>query len=504
MVGLSLKTVTLSEGWFNRLVVGAVALGFFALLVVGAAAFQAVRDNQFHAQWVNHTLQVERAIASFDALIERAETGRRGYLLSGAPNNLRTYDEAGQQLGTALERLRNLTRDNIRQQVNVARLTALTQRDLAVMDVSVRQVRTGHREQAIRTFQDAVPLQLMRQIRNQLSAMRAEEGRLLEIRDAAQAGTLRIFYIAIVAAGIILLLVGIGSIWVILRYTRDLTRSGNELRLLNTDLEGAVRERTTDLQRANDEIQRFAYIVSHDLRSPLVNVMGFTAELESATKRLGAMMDKVEEEAPGLVDKNAQLAAREDLPEAIGFIRTSTQKMDRLINAILRLSREGRRPITPEKLDMGAVIQSIADTHRHQLDDKEIDFSIVSHLPPVTSDRLAIEQIFGNIVENAIKYMVPGRKGRIEIRGRAEGSRLLYEIADNGRGIDPKDHDRIFDLFRRSGTQDQPGEGIGLAHTRALAYRLGGTISVESELGRGATFRINLPVAFVAEQGAMT
>lgn len=503
-MGLSLKNVTLSQGSFNRLVVGAIALGFFALLVAGVAAFQAVRDNQFHAQWVNHTFQVERAIANFDALIERAETGRRGYILSGQSDTRRTYDEASAQLGGALDHLRDLTKDNIRQQATLAKLTALTRQDVGLMETSVRQVRMGQRDEALRTFQAAAPLQLMRQIRDGLAAMRAEEGRLLDLRNAAQAATLRTFYVTIVAAAIILLLVGFGSMWVILRYTHDLTRSRDELRLLNTDLEGAVRERTTDLQRANDEIQRFAYIVSHDLRSPLVNVMGFTAELESAAKRLGSMMDRAEAEAPGLVDKDAQLAAREDLPEAIGFIRTSTQKMDRLINAILRLSREGRRPITPEKLDMNAVAQSIADTHRHQLDEREIDFSVIAPLPALISDRLAIEQIFGNIVENAIKYMLPGRKGRVEIRGRVEGPRLVYEIADNGRGIDPKDHERIFDLFRRSGTQDQPGEGIGLAHTRALAYRLGGTISVESELGRGATFRINLPAAFVTEQGAST
>src|SRR5207248_10733834 len=138
---------------------------------------------------------------------------------------------------------------------------------------------------------------------------------------------------------------------------------------LNVGLEGAVRERTSDLQRANDEIQRFAYIVSHDLRSPLVNIMGFTAELESATKILRTMMDRVDRVAPDLIDKDAHIAASEDLPEAIRFIRISTEKMDRLINAILRLSREGRRQITPETLDMNAVFASIADSHRHQLDE---------------------------------------------------------------------------------------------------------------------------------------
>jgi signal transduction histidine kinase len=502
-VGISIKNVAVSDAWFNRLVVGGVALGFLALLATGIAAFRSVRETQVHARWIEHTFQVERAIANFEALIERAETGRRGYLLSQAGNSTTTYEEASPRIMPALARLRDLTRDNPRQQATIGRLAQLTRRDLAIMAASMADASSGHRDQAVRRFQSTISLQLMRQIRTQTATMRMEEGRLFTLREQAQAATLRNYYITIGAAGIILLLVGAGSIWIIIHYTRDLAGSRDELRLLNANLEGAVRERTTDLQRANEEIQRFAYIVSHDLRGPLVNVMGFTAELENATKRLAAMMDAAEKRAPDLIDKDAQRAAREDLPEAIGFIRTSTQKMDRLINAILRLSREGRRPIMPETLDMNVVVQGIADTHRHRLDTKQIDFSVPSALPEITCDRLAIEQIIGNLVENAIKYMPPGRSGRIEIRGQTEGDRALFEVADNGRGIDPKDHERIFDLFRRSGVQDQPGEGIGLAHTRALAYRLGGTISVESELGRGATFRINLPVAFGAEQGAL-
>jgi len=81
------------------------------------------------------------------------------------------------------------------------------------------------------------------------------------------------------------------------------------------------------------------------------------------------------------------------------------------------------------------------------------------------------------------------------------GNRVILSVIDNGRGIDPRDHQRVFDLFRRSGSQDQPGEGIGLAHVRALAYRLGGTIDVQSTLGEGATFRLNLP-ALLAIQDA--
>jgi signal transduction histidine kinase len=483
----------------GRLGIGAIALGFLALLATGLTAYLSVQENQFHSRWVNHSLEVERAITDFLAGIDRAEIGRRGYLLTGVAAHAETYYDARQHLFPSLARIRDLTRDNPRQQANVARLIALTRSDLPFMDQSVALVRSGRRDEAVRLFRDSVGRRAITVLRAQATVMIDEENRLLAIRDAASAGWIRLFYVTIAAAGAILLLVGTGSIWIIARYTRDLTASRDELRLLNTDLEGAVRERTTDLQRANDEIQRFAYIVSHDLRSPLVNVMGFTAELDSAAKALGAMMDKVEQQAPQLVDRAAREALREDIPEALSFIRTSTEKMDRLINAILRLSREGRREITPEKLDMDALIWSLADVHRHRIDARDIDLSIAPNLPDIVSDRLAVEQIFGNLIDNAVKYMVPGRRGRIEIRGRLEARRAIFEIADNGRGIDKRDHHRIFDLFRRSGMQDQQGEGIGLAHVRAIAYRLGGMISVDSELGRGATFRIDLPIEFSGE-----
>ena len=328
-----------------------------------------------------------------------------------------------------------------------------------------------------------------------------EENRLLTQRLAAQRGSATAFFIVLGVAGVLLLVAGGGSILIIRRYTGDLAASRNELRHLNNNLEAAVRERTVDLQRANDEIQPFAYIVSHDLRSPLVNVMGFTAELDAATRSLAALVDKVESDAPQLASADARAAAREELPEAIGFIRTSTQKMDRLINAILRLSREGRRTLAPEPVDVDGLAHGIVDSMRHRIDEAGAEIRIDPGMPMLSTDRLALEQILSNLVENAVKYLQPGRPGVIELRARRVGQRAILAVADNGRGIEPRDHERVFDLFRRSGAQDQPGEGIGLAHVRALAYRLGGTIGVESELGKGATFSVNLPMAFASGQG---
>jgi signal transduction histidine kinase len=326
-------------------------------------------------------------------------------------------------------------------------------------------------------------------------AVRDAEYRLLDTRSTAESRTGSLVRTAMAIIALLLFAAGAGAFWLVRRYTVDLTRTRDRLAVLNSDLEGAVSVRTADLQRANDEIQRFAYIVSHDLRSPLVNILGFTAELEQTNKSLGELIDRAEQDAPQIITDDTR-EARTELPEAIGFIRSSTQKMDRLINAILKLSREGRRNLTPERLAMDELLQDIADSLEHRLQEIGAEIHIEPPIPDMVSDRVAIEQIFSNLIENAVKYLQPGRPGNIVVRGENRGGRNIYEVVDNGRGIDSRDHERVFDLFRRSGTQDQPGEGIGLAHVRALAYRLGGTIAVESVLGEGTTFRLSMPMTY--------
>jgi PAS domain S-box-containing protein len=281
-----------------------------------------------------------------------------------------------------------------------------------------------------------------------------------------------------------------------LRQAQDALRESRE-RALRTEeetrrLASILAERVNELDAANEEIQRFAYIVSHDLRAPLVNVMGFTSELEGAQAEIERFYRNVRQADSNLISPEIRAAIESDLPEAIGFIRSSTVKMDKLIRAILKLSREGRRVLAPEPIDMAQLLDAQRHSVAHQLHERSAVL-LIEPLPDLTSDRLAIEQVFGNLIDNAVKYLHPSRPGRIAVRGRHLGANVIYEIEDNGRGIDPKDFERIFDLFRRSGVQDQQGEGIGLAHVRALVRRLGGTISVSSRLGEGSIFTVVLP-----------
>jgi signal transduction histidine kinase len=485
----------------GRFLITCMVLGFAALVAAGFAAAWLTARNQDHTHWVNHTYEVEIAITEASILIEQGETSRRGYLLTRQQPYFDTYNEVSAKLPIALARVRRLTADNPAQQANLVQLERRVAELKAQRDKTIALTRAGNLALAFTEFDGEANASRMRRVRELGTAMRNREKQLLAVRDAEQQDNTRLFYMTLAVAGAILLMVAIASLTTVMRFTRDLAASRDTLRDFADSLEDLVAERTADLSRANEEIQRFAYIVSHDLRSPLVNVMGFTAELDAATASITDLIDRAEAEAPHIVTEEARLAAREDLPEAIGFIRTSTQKMDRLINAILKLSREGRRVIAPAPVDMGALVETIGRSLKHLMDDRDATLTTEGELPEIVSDRLAIEQIFSNLIENAVKYLQPGRPGRIVVRGQRVGARIVYEVEDNGRGIGPADHQRVFDLFRRAGNQDQPGEGIGLAHVRALAYRLGGVIDVSSELGQGSTFRITLPATLSEIEG---
>ncbi|SMQ76551.1 His Kinase A (phospho-acceptor) domain-containing protein [Sphingopyxis terrae subsp. ummariensis] len=476
----------------SRVIVALLALGFVALLVAAAATYWTQRQNEEIAQRVSHTLLVEARLGAFASANERMETARRGLLLTNDPRFAAIMDKAEASARAQLGDLGALIRDNPEQVARVARLRNLIDAYGAYNRTAIGGGIAARRA-VVEGFASDTGVAYVRDVRAVVDAMMADELGLLRERESKQRRTQALFNTTLLITGLLILAVAAITLLLIRRNLVDLRLSREQLRQLNESLEELVDARTAELSRANAEIQRFAYIVSHDLRSPLVNVMGFTAELEAARKAIADYLARSEEGNWQAPDPATRLAIEEDLPEAIGFIRSSTQKMDRLINAILNLSRQGRRSLAPERLDLGLVVQAIADSLEHRIQETGTRLEI-GDLPQIVNDRLAVEQILSNLIENALKYLKPGRAGVIAVSGRCEYGRAFVEVKDNGRGIDPRDHDRIFDLFRRSGTQDQPGEGIGLAHARALAYRLGGTIDVQSALDEGSIFRLTLPV----------
>ncbi|MFE9083072.1 sensor histidine kinase [Brevundimonas sp. NPDC003935] len=495
--GAFLRTPTLS-----RSIIALLALAILLLLAVNAATFVMIRRTSAYNDTVDHSQQVRLASKDVLSLLADAETGQRGFMLTARAEYLGVHNRAVAELPAVLARLEDLIGDDEELKPRIARVETLYHQRMTLMDHTIALTRTGRIGEAVSQIRSGQGKALMDAMRVELTAIDAVEARRLveRTRQSERASAVTVSVNAL-AALLILILAGI-SVWLVRRYVEEIESARMELDRLNAGLENQVRDRTAELTRANEEIQRFAYIVSHDLRAPLVNVMGYTSELEQVGKIFDHQLTTLAQRHPEDIEPEAIRAVREDVPEAVGFIRASTAKMDGLINAILKLSREGRRALVPEVLPMTAVVQSIADSLHHQVAESGGEI-IVRDLPPLESDRLSIEQIFGNLLDNAVKYRQPDRPVRIVVEGdMTDDGRVHYRITDNGRGVSARDHERIFELFRRAGKQDQPGEGLGLAFVRNSVRRLGGIMELESELGQGSTFHLKFPTRLIVSGDA--
>jgi signal transduction histidine kinase len=487
--------------------------GFLVLVAISASSVLLVEKARHDSAGVVHTIEVENQINTLLLEVRRAESAARGYLLTRGPEFRTDHDEAVAAIMPDVDKLGRLTDDNPPQVENVNGLRTAIAARLGQFARDMRPAKPGDKAGATSLVRDAAVGQTTATIQNLAEAMRAEEERLLAQRTADADRSQHLASLVTIAGSALVIALAAILILLVRRSARARDVAEAQLRENALNLEAAVDARTADLREANDEIQRFAYIVSHDLRSPLVNIMGFTSELQelraviflriASLAGAGAAASPLpmmnEDNEPELDGPDKQLS--QDFAEALGFIKSSIGKMDRLIGAILNFTREGRRKFKPVEIDTNKLVENIVRTLAHQAAAAQAEIHIDA-LPHIVCDRLAMEQIFSNLIDNAIKYLKRGVAGEITVRGRKKLGFAIFEIADNGRGIDPRDHQRIFDLFRRAGNQDRPGQGIGLAHVRALVRRLGGSLSVASELEQGSAFTITLPIDGAANRNA--
>ena len=284
-----LRTPTLS-----RTVVALLSVAIILLLVVNVATYVMIRRNAVFNDTVEHSQQIE--IASRDLLVRLvdAETGQRGYLLTGNPDFLVIHDEARGDLPELYRRLAELTEDDTDLAPRVERLRQISQRRLAIMDRSILLERAGQDQAVDSLIQGGQGKALMDTMREEIAAIgEIEATRLTFLRRRAEWSSTVTGLTNGLAGLLILVMAGI-SVWLVRRYIADIEQARQALDRMNAGLESTVRLRTDALTRANEEIQRFAYIVSHDLRSPLVNVMGYTAELEQAGLAMDRQLARIE------------------------------------------------------------------------------------------------------------------------------------------------------------------------------------------------------------------
>lgn len=255
--------------------------------------------------------------------------------------------------------------------------------------------------------------------------------------------------------------------------------------------ERKIKKVARDLEQANEEVKQFAYIISHDLKAPLVNIKGFSSELGYAAKEVNSVMNAVMPHLNETQKASINMALKEDIPEALEFIESSAGSMDKLISSILNLSRLGRRELKPEKVNIRSIVESIVDDMAFQIEERNAKI-IMGSLPVLVADQAAMKHIMGNLLTNAVKYFEPDRLLEIEITAEATENETVIHVRDNGRGIAESDMDKVFAPFRRAGEQNVPGDGMGLSYVQALVRRHGGRIWCKSEPGTGTVFSLTI------------
>ncbi|MDM8536573.1 ATP-binding protein [Desulfobacterales bacterium HSG17] len=243
------------------------------------------------------------------------------------------------------------------------------------------------------------------------------------------------------------------------------------------------------LSEKNEELEQIVYVASHDLRSPLVNIDGYSKELEYSIKEL---QDTLSANSLDNVLNNLTPILDDDIPESLKFIRTSTSKMDMLLSGLLNLSRSGRASLNFANLNMNELISKVFESTKFQIKTSNIQL-IIEDLPTCWSDAVQADQIFTNLFDNALKCLNSGKQGIVKITGEIVDNQAIYCMEDNGIGIDENHLCKIFDIFHQLDPDKNEGEGLGLTIVKRILFRLGGSIRVESELGAGSYFYVSLP-----------
>jgi len=253
--------------------------------------------------------------------------------------------------------------------------------------------------------------------------------------------------------------------------------------------EAKLEEFAQTLAEKNKELETIVYVASHDLRSPLVNIQGFSQELAHSCDHLRKLLVEPSASTSG---EELRTVLEKEIPESLDFIQAGVVKIDALLSGFLRYSRLGRAAISIRPLDMDALLEAVAKAMEFQIQRAGAKVEL-QPLPECCGDETHLSQVFSNLLDNALKYLDEKRPGIITVSGEVQDGRAVFAVRDNGIGITLEHQPRIFEIFHRLNPASGEGEGLGLTIAQRLLERQNGRIWVDSTPGKGSVFYVSLP-----------
>ena len=482
------------------------ALAVGILLLTAAASFWSIRGLSVQTAKVEHTYQVLQEVESVTAMLNDAQAGTRGYLLTGDTVYLRPYSMATNQLPASLARLQALTSDNSSQQARLDSLRMLVEQEFRILR-PLTEIQKSMGQSTMQTLLDT-DRQTLRQVRILYNRTKESEMALLAQRSALQDVFEKATPIVVLISAVLAVLITVWLVMKIMQELADNRRLQGELADINAEISRRISQiqqlaeqvvlgdytvkipdtaednigglatslnrmtQTLDasfsaLEKRNQELDQFAYVASHDLKAPL---RGVTTIVKWIEDELAAEL------SPQLHTYLDQMKGR-------------LSRLEDLINGLLAYARVGRTAQPLEPVDVRELLSEVQEL----VVPPNFTLHISPDLPTLTTNRLGLQQVFTNLLSNAVKYHQRGA-GHLAVTCQDIGRCYEFRVQDDGPGIAPEYHQKIFLLFQTlRDRHTAESTGIGLSIVQKIISEQQGTIRVESAVGQGAGFIFTWP-----------
>ena len=432
------------------------------LILVSLSGMTLIRIQQFaeSSKAVEETHLVIEALHQILLDVKDAESAQRGYLLTGHADFLLAHDAVAQRLTGRLRTLRELTLGHLKQrdEIPVLQDMILQRMNALANGIALFRAPMLDRRQIIDLIQGqgaSSMAQLHVQVHRMLATEESELKRRATLVSDNAASTRKWIFFGNLFAVLLLL----SGVWAILREIEQRRWAQRE-----------TQKSIAQLELTNKELESFSYSVSHDLRSPLRAIDGYSRILQEDYE------DKLDDEGRRVLD----------------VVRNSSKKMGMLIDDLLTFSKLGRKPVELRKIDMNELVDEVwRDVASHT--DKVPDFK-KEYLPSCYGDRALVRQVLFNLLSNSVKYSSTVSEPSIAVFASEDEDEMIYSVRDNGVGFDMRFYDKLFGVFQRLHSESEfPGTGVGLAIVKRVVVRHGGRVWAQSEPAKETVFNFSLP-----------